>query len=223
MAASFAEQLRIVVVTVTATSAAWIVAGSIWFDLRPGEPEAVPEPAPAETAPEVRETFAQEASAPVRDEAAISVPAEEQTRQLIIPVLDVSAADLVDNFSDESGAGNRLHEAIDIAAPHGTSVIAAAPGTIERLFRSEAGGNTIYVRSDDGETIHYYAHLAEYAPGLTEGQKIRRGQRLGAVGSTGNAERDAPHLHFAILRTTPEAEWWEPATALNPYPILAGE
>jgi hypothetical protein len=41
------------------------------------------------------------------------------------------------------------------------------------------------------------------------------------VGSSGNADPAAPHLHFAILRTSPEAEWWEPTTAINPYPLLA--
>ena len=129
----------------------------------------------------------------------------------------------MDNYSDERGGGSGLHQALDIMAPEGSTVVAAAPETIERLFRSEVSGKTIYVRSDDRGTIHYYAHLAEYARGLREGQKIRRGQRLGSVGSSGNAGPEAPHLHFAILRTIPEAEWWEPATAINPYPLLTGE
>ena len=94
--------------------------------------------------------------------------------------------------------------------------------TVERLFQSQAGGNTIYVRSNDRRTIHYYAHLDAYAPGLEEGKRVSRGELLGTVGSSGNASPDAPHLHFAILRTTPDAEWWEPATAINPYPLLKG-
>ena len=79
------------------------------------------------------------------------------------------------------------------------------------------------MRSPDRETIFYYAHLDQYAPGLKEGQKVRRGQRLGTVGTTGNAAPDAPHLHFAIMRTTDDAEWWEPTNAINPYPYLSGE
>jgi len=138
----------------------------------------------------------------------------------MIPVINVSAVDLIDNYSDERGGGTRLHQGIDIAAPAGTSVRASAPGTIERLFRSDAGGNTVYVRSEDRETIYYYAHLQDYAPGLNEGQQVRRGQRLGSVGSSGNAEPDAPHLHFEVMRTTPDAEWWEPAASVNPYPLL---
>jgi len=55
---------------------------------------------------------------------------------------------------------------------------------------------------------------------LNEGQQVRRGQRLGTVGSTGNAEPEEPHLHFEVMRTTPDAQWWEPATSVNPYPLL---
>ena len=130
------------------------------------------------------------------------------------------AEQLGDTFTDERGGGERLHEALDIMAPRGTRVLAAAPGTVERLFQSQAGGNTIYVRSNDRRTIHYYAHLDAYAPGLEEGDRVSRGEVIGTVGSSGNASEEAPHLHFAILRTTPDAEWWEPATAINPYPLL---
>ncbi|MXO93350.1 peptidoglycan DD-metalloendopeptidase family protein [Erythrobacter arachoides] len=143
-----------------------------------------------------------------------------EAAQLMIPVLGKSATDLTDTFTDDRGGGTRLHEAMDIMAPEGTSVVAAAPGTLERIFLSDAGGNTLYIRSEDRETIYYYAHLAEYAQGLTEGMTIRRGQRLGTVGSTGNADPAAPHLHFAMLRTQARSEWWEPATAVNPFPLL---
>ena len=176
----------------------------------------------SDAAPSATATASSAEGTPPRDAVEISEPNRAQTATLMIPVLDVSADELVDTYSDERGGGERLHEAIDIMAPAGTSVVAAAPGTIERLFRSDAGGNTVYVRSNDRETIHYYAHLDEYAPGLREGQRVRRGQRLGTVGTTGNADAEAPHLHFAILRTLPRAEWWEPSTALNPYPLLAG-
>ena len=149
---------------------------------------------------------------------------EAETRNLLIPVLNIRAEDLSDTFrSSSEGANGVLHEALDIMAPVGTSVIAAAPGVVERLYRSRSGGNTIYLRSGDRETIHYYAHLDSYAPGLKEGQRIRRGQRLGTVGSTGNASNKTPHLHFAILQTTKDAEWWEPANAVNPYDLLANQ
>jgi murein DD-endopeptidase MepM/ murein hydrolase activator NlpD len=135
----------------------------------------------------------------------------------------VKADQLTDTFSDSRGGGSRSHEALDIMAPRGTPVVAAAAGTVEKLFHSDAGGNTIYVRSPDRATIHYYAHLDRYADGLHEGESVTQGQTLGAVGSTGDASPDAPHLHFEIMRTTPDAKWYEPATPINPYPLLTGK
>jgi murein DD-endopeptidase MepM/ murein hydrolase activator NlpD len=135
-----------------------------------------------------------------------------------VPVSGVTAEDLVDSFTETRGA--RQHEAIDIMAPAGTPVVAAATGTVEKLFRSDDGGNTVYVRSPDRRTIHYYAHLQDYAPGLAEGAPVRRGEPLGTVGATGNADPSAPHLHFAVMRIAPDARWYESGGAINPYPLL---
>ena len=225
---NFVDRVLTIVITATITSAIWIVAGGSLIEnatadsqreaTRPAE--AAPSPSPSETASGVADAATDAADAGMLDTSDVSAPSAAQTRQLMIPVKNIRASDLTDTFSDSRAGGQRLHEAIDIMAPKGTSVVAAAPGTVEKLFRSDAGGLTIYVRSDDGETIHYYAHLDEYAQGLKEGQKIRRGQRLGTVGSSGNASEEAPHLHFAILQTSADAEWWEPANAVNPYPLL---
>lgn len=220
MASSFVEKVQVAAVTATLVSAGWIVAGAIVLDRSEAE-QIEQELAENQTpTPEV----SPEADTAEGDQAAASdsasTPPEEQTATLVIPVLGVAATDLVDTFTDERGGGTRLHEALDISAEEGTSVVASAPGTLERMFRSDVGGNTVYVRSEDGETIYYYAHLGEYAPGLTEGQQVRRGQRLGTVGTTGHAEPGEPHLHFEVMRTTQGAEWWEPSTSVNPYPLL---
>ena len=69
------------------------------------------------------------------------------------------------------------------------------------------------------QPLPYYAHLDRYAPGLREGQTVRRGQTIGDIGSTGNAPADAPHLHFGIFRLTPERRWWQ-GEPINPYPVL---
>ena len=139
-----------------------------------------------------------------------------------IPVAGMSPADLVDTYNQSRAGGVRVHNAIDIMAPEGTPVIAAADGTVEKLYYSRGGGGiTVYVRSDDGRWIHYYAHLQEYAPGLQEGQRVSRGDRLGSVGSTGNADPAGPHLHFAVHRMEPGEPWYE-GTPVNPYPLLAG-
>ena len=230
------DRILTIVITATITSAIWIVAGGSLIEnatsdsqraaTRPAE--AAPSPTPTIDAEDIEageELSGEELIDAVAADAAlntrpVTAPDGGETRQLLVPVLNVRPTDLTNTFADARQGGERLHEAIDIMAPAGTSVVAAAPGTIEKLHQSRAGGNTIYVRSRDGQTIHYYAHLQEYAQGLKEGQRVRRGQRLGSVGSSGNASEDAPHLHFAILRTTEDAEWWEPANAVNPYPLL---
>ena len=98
---------------------------------------------------------------------------------------------------------------------------AAADGTVEKLFFSQGGGGiTAYVRSPDQRWSYYYAHLQRYAPGLAEGQKVKRGQVIGYVGSTGNANPAGPHLHFAINRMQPGEKWYD-GTPTNPYPLLA--
>lgn len=142
---------------------------------------------------------------------------------LAIPVVGVKPGDLVDTYTQARAGGARIHDAIDIMAAEGTPVIAAAPGRVEKLFFSNGGGGiTAYLRSSDQRWIYYYAHLQGYAPGLAEGQQVRRGQLIGRVGHSGNANPAGPHLHFAILRMNPGERWWQ-GTAINPYPLLAGQ
>jgi murein DD-endopeptidase MepM/ murein hydrolase activator NlpD len=138
---------------------------------------------------------------------------------LVIPVVGVSAADLRDQFADPRSGGRR-HEAVDILAKRNTPVVAADDGKIAKLFDSKAGGLTVY-QFDPSETYAlYYAHLESYAPGLDEGDTVRRGQVIGYVGTSGNAPKDVPHLHFAIFRLGPDRRWWQ-GEAVNPYPLLA--
>ena len=137
---------------------------------------------------------------------------------LLLPVQGIAASALVDTFSD-ARSGGRIHDAIDIMAPEGTPVVAVADGTVEKLFDSKLGGLTLYQFNADRTLAYYYAHLQGYAPGIAERQAIRRGQVIGYVGSTGNANPEAPHLHFAVFQLGPEQRWWE-GTAVNPYPLL---
>lgn len=139
---------------------------------------------------------------------------------MAIPVAGVGRDRLIDTYKQARAGGARVHDAIDIMAPSGTPVVAAAPGRVEKLFFSEGGGGiTAYVRSLDGKWSYYYAHLQEYAPGLAEGMPVRRGQMLGRVGFTGNADPAGPHLHFAINRVRAGDSFWEGAP-VNPYPLL---
>ena len=140
--------------------------------------------------------------------------------RLLVPVLGLNALQLSDTFNDTRGS-LRKHEALDIAAPRGTPVVATDDGRIVKLFKSIPGGLTIY-QFDPGERLaYYYAHLDGYAAGLAEGKQVRRGEVIGYVGSTGNANPAAPHLHFAVFELGPEKRWWK-GTAINPYPMLTG-
>ncbi len=215
------DRILTIVITATLTSAVWIVAGGSLIE-NANSASQIKVTRPAVAAPSPSPTDVTGAALPIDASTSQSSPSSEPN-QLLVPVQNIRPSDLTDTYSDSRGGGDRLHEAIDIMAPKGTTVLSAAPGKIERLFQSKAGGKTIYVRSVDGETIYYYAHLDSYAAGLKEGQRVRRGQRIGTVGSSGNASDDAPHLHFAILQTAPDAEWWEPATAVNPFPLLTAQ
>lgn len=231
---SFADRLLTIVATATLTSAAWIVAGGTVMDRAQSRwagtaGNAAQAPAGAAT-PVPRAAGAPQTLAPaVSQNGAVAVDGDG-TRiiasanapgvRLTIPVAGVAPAQLVDTFTQARSGGARLHDAIDILAPEGTPVIAAAPGVVEKLFYSNQGGKTVYVRSPDRTMIHYYAHLKDYAPGLAEGQQVRAGTPLGTVGWSGNASPESPHLHFAVMRTTPDAAWHTGSVALNPYPLL---
>ena len=142
---------------------------------------------------------------------------------LAIPVSGVKASQLSDTFTQARAGGERVHDAIDIMADEGTPVIAATDGTVEKLFFSDGGGGiTAYVRSPDQRWTYYYAHLQGYAPGLAEGQKVKRGQLIGRVGHTGNANAQGPHLHFAINQMRAGEKWYQ-GSPINPYPLLAGK
>src|SRR5690606_19812088 len=135
-------------------------------------------------------------------------------RGLRVPVRGVAADALSDTYADARSEG-RSHDAIDIMAPAGTPVIAVADGHVEKLFTSDRGGLTIYQFEPSGRYAYYYAHLDRYADGLKEGDALKQGEVIGYVGSTGNANDEAPHLHFGIFELGPERQWWK-GTAINP-------
>jgi murein DD-endopeptidase MepM/ murein hydrolase activator NlpD len=139
-------------------------------------------------------------------------------RHLEVPVAGVPADKLVRSYHDARDGG-REHEALDILAPYGSPVVAVEDGTVAKLFNSKAGGITLY-QFDPGKTYaYYYAHLDRYADGIKEGGTLRRGQVIGYVGTSGNAPKNTPHLHFAVFLLTADKRWWE-GTPVDPYDIL---
>jgi len=139
--------------------------------------------------------------------------------ELQVPVAGVTVGQLSDTFNQPRGT-ERKHEALDILAPRGTPVLAAADGTVVKLFNSKPGGLTVYVFDPTERYSYYYAHLDHYANALQEGQHIKRGDLLGYVGTTGNADANTPHLHFAMFELGPEKHWWQ-GTPIDPYPMFS--
>ncbi len=199
------------IVTAILVSAFWI----FYFGIA-GSPNAAE---PKVTASGEKVTIDRNAQPPVTIAEGVTVgPAG-----LALPVAGIKPSELSDTYTQARAGGARLHDAIDIMAPEGRPVVAAANGTVEKLFFSQGGGGiTAYVRSPDQRWIYYYAHLQGYAPGLAEGQQVKRGQMLGRVGHTGNANPAGPHLHFAIHRMQPGEKWYQ-GSAINPFPLLAGK
>jgi murein DD-endopeptidase MepM/ murein hydrolase activator NlpD len=153
-------------------------------------------------------------AAPITPNPASAPPAAN----LLLPVQGIKPSELIDTFNQTRG-GTRIHEALDIMAPRGREVVAIDDGKIVKLFTSKQGGLTLYQFDTSERFAYYYAHLDRYAPGIIEGKRLKRGELLGYVGTTGNASPDAPHLHFAIFELGPEKHWWE-GRPINPYPLL---
>jgi murein DD-endopeptidase MepM/ murein hydrolase activator NlpD len=137
---------------------------------------------------------------------------------LLVPVFGVERHELVDSFGDPRDE-DRLHEAIDIPAPRGTPVVAAAPGRVQSVFRSSRGGLSVY-QIDRTETwCLYYGHLDRFADGLEAGQYLNTGDAIGTVGTSGNAPDDVPHLHFAVL-TLGDTMRCSDGRAVNPFALF---
>ena len=149
---------------------------------------------------------------------AIQIPEGAAPNNLIIPVAGVRPDQLRDTFSESRSEG-RVHDAIDIPAPLGTPVLAAADGRIVKLFQSERGGTTIYQLSTDNRFVYYYAQLDRYAEGLTEGYFAKQGETIAYVGDSGNAGAGNYHLHFSVALISDPKHYWE-GLNMNPYPLL---
>jgi murein DD-endopeptidase MepM/ murein hydrolase activator NlpD len=141
-------------------------------------------------------------------------------RRLGIPVAGVSASQLADSF-DERRDGSRTHSALDILAPRGTPVLSADDGRVLRISKSVLGGNTIYAVDPQRRIVYYYAHLDRYQNALAVGMTLAKGDTIGFVGTTGNAPKDTPHLHFQVMRMPRDGKYWN-GEPLNPFMLLRG-
>ena len=91
---------------------------------------------------------------------------------------------------------NKMHKGTDFAAPTGTPIMASGSGTVTRARWCGGGGNCVKIRHNSTyETI--YAHMSKFASGIKEGRKVKQGQIIGYVGSTGLST--GPHLHYEVV------------------------
>ncbi len=109
-------------------------------------------------------------------------------------------------------------------APEGTPVIAAAPGTVEKLFFSKGGGGITDLRPLARPAVDLLLRpsVGLCARASPKASRCSAARSIGRVGHTGNANAAGPHLHFAINRMAPGERWWQ-GTPINPYPLLAGK
>lgn len=143
-------------------------------------------------------------------EAPLALTDEEYLveRGLMVPVEGVAPEKVPDTYWQARDGGARTHQAVDILAKRGTPVLSADSGTILRLTKSTLGGITIYATDPARRFVLYYAHLDRYAEGLREGKTVAQGEVIGYVGTTGNAPKNTPHLHFQVMRYVDARTWW---------------
>ena len=114
-------------------------------------------------------------------------------------------------------AGVGWHHGTDIFAPLGAPVLAVTDGEVFSVGWNRIGGWRLWLR-DSGGNQYYYAHLSAFSPLAVNGRRVRAGDVVGFVGTTGDAEGTPPHLHFEIHPVGLLSLGYD--GAVNPYPYL---
>lgn len=165
-------------------------------------------------------TVVRAVSAGIGDAATAATPAERIVTSgegLLFPIDPVPRCLVFNNFgafSKTYGAGG--HQGVDIGADLGQEVYAIEDGVLERHTVDEPGsaaGNG-WVMLGDSDTQYRFYHLAAFAEGLRDGDRVAAGQLIGYVGDTGNASPGGWHLHFEI-RPGPDHD-----KPVDPVPLL---
>ncbi|HET7458031.1 MAG TPA: M23 family metallopeptidase [Gemmatimonadaceae bacterium] len=129
---------------------------------------------------------------------------------LAFPVAGRDARAAQSFFGAGRDDGRRRHEGVDIFAPRGTPVVAAAPGLVSAVGSTRLGGNVVWLWLPERGASLYYAHLDRQL--VRAPQQVRAGDTLGLVGNTGNAATTVPHLHFGVYRRG--------EGAVDPFPFI---
>ncbi|MHB1194773.1 MAG: peptidoglycan DD-metalloendopeptidase family protein [Longimicrobiales bacterium] len=118
--------------------------------------------------------------------------------QLAFPVDGHGEDAIHSGFGSDRDGGRRAHHGVDIFAPRGTPVLAAAAGVVSRVQFTNLGGKVVWLRDPARNANLYFAHLDSQA--VRTGEEISVGDTLGFVGNTGNARTTPAHLHFGMYR-----------------------
>ena len=119
------------------------------------------------------------------------------------------------DYTDTFGAPRAdtgFHAGNDIFATTGTPVVAVCEGSLNRVGTLPISGNRLWVKCSKTGDSFFYAHLSAFATDTRDGLRVKAGQVVGFVGSTGDAERTPPHLHFEVHPGD--------GAAVDPYPFL---
>lgn len=144
-----------------------------------------------------------------------------RSRRLVVPVAGADMAKVADSFFEPRDGGDRTHRALDILAPRGTPILSADDGKILRMSKSSLGGITMYTVDPAHRIVYYYAHMERYNDAMSPGRTITRGDTLGFVGTTGNAPKNTPHLHFQIMSWPSDGKYWN-GDPIDPFDFLGG-
>jgi murein DD-endopeptidase MepM/ murein hydrolase activator NlpD len=144
---------------------------------------------------------------------------------IIIPVKGATSRDWnPKSFWHPGWGASGVHKGIDIFAPRGTDVLAAASGLVVFQGELKLGGKALAIL-DPKWRLHYYAHLDSAA--VSAGKWVSQGNVVGKVGNTGNAQGRPPHLHYTLISLIPRfgrhsggAEGWKLMFFLNPDDYL---
>lgn len=156
-----------------------------------------------------------------------SAPASTPPHQFFVYFFPVQPPEVCDYSEGTLGHG---YPATDIFAPTGTDFVAVTDGIVDFVSSEDRwdalmdgpatrGGLAVAIVGDDG--VRYYgSHLSQVETGILAGVRVKGGQLLGKVGSTGDARGRGPHLHFGISSPTLPEDWHARRGEVDPYPYL---
>jgi len=152
----------------------------------------------------------------IADSASASQRADrlKQLGTIMFPMDPSPRCSILDNFGDPRSGGRR-HEGVDLLATQGQPVYAVADGVLTEQtdVSSPLAGNSWGLTAVGG-AYYFFAHLSSFAPGLTKGSTVKRGDVIGFVGDTGNPGPGNYHLHFEVHPGGPRSP------AVDPLPLL---